>query len=166
VSRPPRRPRARPWPLPSEPRPASPSPDPALSLSRARSRPGEPRPALPRRALPRPRPAPRRAPPRLRSGRALVRAPSRAPSRPRPRHRAPLPEPVPRQPRATRACTIRVPSAHVACSHAYGHNRTTLNLVLIYFNLFSRRVASRASSRDDSFNLYLSMCCVARFVAR
>jgi hypothetical protein len=150
------------------PRPASPDGRAVPRRPRALFCPGEPCPGKPS-----PDRAPRRAPPRPRPSRALVRAPSRPCPNPclgslaplhalartrasvASRHRAPLPEPVRRQPRATRACTIRVPSAHVACSRAYDHNRTALNLVLIYFNLFSRcvasRAASRALSRDDPF---------------
>jgi hypothetical protein len=129
------------------PRPTEPAP------SRA------PSPVVPR--LLRPRCAPRRPCPDPRPGRpplvarprscALGHAPARA--------RAPAT-------RVPRVCTARVPSARATRSRACDCSRTALNPVSIYFNLFSRHATSHASSRDDSFNLYLSMCCVARFVAR
>jgi hypothetical protein len=103
-------------------------------------------PSPPRRETP-PRPCPGGCP----RPRALGRAPARA--------RAPAN-------RVPRVCTARVPSARATRSRACDRSRTALNPVLIYFNLCSRRVASRASSRDDSFILYLLKCCVARFVAR
>jgi hypothetical protein len=111
---------------------------------------------------------PCRAPPRPRPGLTLVAYPA-APLSARPRARCrtlncaiarPCPNPC------LGSLVPRVPSARAACSSAYDRNRTALNLILIYFNLFSRRAASCASSRDDSFNLYLSMCCVARFIVR
>jgi hypothetical protein len=139
----PRRPHALPCLV--EPRPGKPS------LGRARSTPASSalRRAPPRRAPPprrpsRPCPAPfPTVPRRLR--------PRRVPRRPCPAPR-PCSHPCPSDSRL--AClTVRVPSARVTCSRACDHSRTALNLVLIYFKLFSRRASSRASSRDDSFNL-------------
>jgi hypothetical protein len=126
------------------------------ALARA-SRPApatQPLPARPRRAEPAPSraPAPRPCP----GGYALVVHPG---GRACPRARASATH-VPR------ACTVRVPSARVARSRACDRSRTALNPVLIDVNLCSRRAASRASSRDNSFNLYLLKCCVARFVTR
>jgi hypothetical protein len=158
-----RRPRARPGEPPprspparrphARPRRAAPYPRPTLaarSRARARLAPGAGGSAPARRVLASPSP-PRRKPPL--PGRAPAAAPSsRAP--------AVVPGPVPR-PRS-RPCpddsrpaclTVRVPSAHVTCFRACDRSRTALNLVLIYFKLFSRCAASRASSRDDSFNL-------------
>jgi hypothetical protein len=93
-------------------------------------------------------------------GRACPRALGRTPPA------VPLPTPVPLATRVPRAYTVRVPSARVARSRACDRSRTALNPVLIDVNLCSQRAASRTSSRDDSFNLYLLKCCVALFVTR
>jgi hypothetical protein len=98
---------------------------------------------LPRRARPPPRaPASRPCP----GGYALVARlvprpgpPGRALAvRPRPCPRlcprVPLPELVPRQPRAPRACTVRVPLARSACSRARDVVALRSTLVLIHFN--------------------------------
>jgi hypothetical protein len=141
-------------PLPPSPRPAAPQRAPARSAASRRAPPLSPCPggrALPARPGGRARlgRAPASASPAPRAV-AARRRPCRAPwPRPRPR---PCPHPCPGDSRP--AClTVRVPSARVTCSHACDRSRTALNLVLIYFKLFSRRAASRASSRDDSFNL-------------
>jgi hypothetical protein len=143
-------------PLPS----AAPPSAPALPSARAPHRPGVPAPGEP---LPPPRPASPAPPPPCLRPRALSRTPpgpqSYAPGRAPACARAPAT-------RIPRASTVRVPSARVACSRACDRSRTALNPVLIDVNLCSRRAASRASSRDDSFNLYLLKYCVARFVAR
>jgi hypothetical protein len=157
---PPLGPRARAFPRPRLPQPrcAAPPPPPASPSGRAAS--CSPRARAPvsraRRA------APPRRPPRARRAAPLPgRAPAAAPS---PRAPAAVPGPAPRPwPRpcphpcpgdSRPAClTVRVPSARVTCSRACDRSRTALNLVLIYFKLFSRRAASRASSRDNSFNL-------------
>jgi hypothetical protein len=100
---PPRRAPSPPRPPPGEPPPRRPSlaspprraPPPHVSPSPPRPLPGE-------RAPPRPA---RSVAPRLHAlGRALSHTPARALARPCPA----LPEPVPRRPRAPRACTVRV----------------------------------------------------------
>jgi hypothetical protein len=139
---PPRRP-SRPRPAPSPASPPSPSP-------RTASAPASPPSAAPALAPASPHHGHPPLATRPRSC-ALGRAPARA--------RAPAT-------RNPRVCTARVPSARATRSRACDRSRTALNPVLIYFNLCSRRAASRASSRDDSFILYLLKCCVARFVAR
>jgi hypothetical protein len=135
-------------PVPAAPAPGEPSPRPASPPRRQRLGPCPPRPRLAAPASPRP---PRREPP------LPSRAPAAAPSLRAP---AAVPSPMP-HPRS-RPCpgdscpaclTVRVPSARVTCFRACDRSRTALNLVLIYFKLFSRCAASHASSHDDSFNL-------------
>jgi hypothetical protein len=136
-------------PRPGEPRPGEPSPPSRPPYGGLPARPpplpGEPRPRAAPSAAPWPHPAVPRPPPRPAVPPARARASAT---------------------RVPRVCTARVPLARAARSCACDSSRTALNPVLIYFNLFSQRAASRASSRDDSFNLYLLKCCVARFVAR
>jgi hypothetical protein len=162
----------RPRPAPPSARAAPASPSPPRALPRPRPRPAS-------RALPRARSA-QVSRPRLAHRRARPRPPRACPRRPRPPY-APRPSPCPgvphalaarRRPRAPcpvpwlrprpRPCpgdsrpaclTVRVPSARLTCFHACDRSRTAVNLVLFYFKLFSRRAASCASSRDDSFNL-------------
>jgi hypothetical protein len=124
----------------------------------APARASSPRRACPCREPPRPGRAPMAAP----SPRAPVAVPGPAPWSPilgRAPSAVPLPAPMPRR---LASCS----PAWFACSRACDRSRTAPNPVLIYFNLCSRRATSRASSRDDSFILYLLKCCVARFVTR
>jgi hypothetical protein len=122
-------------------------------LGRACPGPGEPR-----RSRPRPSPgdsAPACAAPSPRRARPVAsrlhgRAPAAAPSAPRPQSCALSHAPARARAPATsvsRVCTARVPSARATRSRACDCSRTALNPVLIYFNLRSRR----AASRDDSF---------------
>jgi hypothetical protein len=173
------------FPLPILSLSLSPSPPVLLPLCALpcprRARPGEPPPARARRW--RLDPAPARASRPAPAARPLLAAPSprrarpivspRSPAAPSSRAPAAMPGPAPRpRPRpcpgdSRPAClTVRVPSARVTCFRACNRSRTALNLVLIYFKLFSRCAASRASSCDDSSNLSILKCCVACFVAR
>jgi hypothetical protein len=158
--------RPRPIPRPASPSPCAPCPGPGEPVSHRGPAPASPpRPRAP--CLPRPTPWPRaggcawpRAPRPGRAPAAVLRALRPGPRPlgrvprpcPRLRPRAPLPEPVPRQLRATRTCTVRVPSARAAYSRACDRSRAAFNP---RFNplqlLFSRHVASRASPRDSSF---------------
>jgi hypothetical protein len=189
-------------PLPGGPPRRAPSlPWRAPSPARALPCPGEPSPSQPLRGEPRPRRAPplpggpprrdpassRPAPPQRAPPCASPRTGGRAPvATPRSRPRPPLPEPVPWQLRAPRACTVCVPSARAACSRACDVVALRSTLVLIHFN-FSlvdvlRRALHRATVhskfvfinvcvarfvvRRFFLNLYLLRCCVVRFVAR
>jgi hypothetical protein len=130
----------------------SPSPSPSCSLSPSPSvssslrgpcsgaprlpcaLPGEPRAPASR---PRPRaPAPRSGGRTPRPGPAPCRAPPHALAVPWPRlgcaplavhPTTPVPAPVPRRPRAPRACTARVPSARAACFRACDRSRAVFN---------------------------------------
>jgi hypothetical protein len=92
------------------------------------------------------------------------RAPSAA--RPGPRPRAPLPEPVPRRPRAPRACTVRVPSARAACSRAATVATLRLTLVLIHFNFSLVDVLRRALRRTKVRSKFVCIKVLRRALRR